>query len=142
MKSLKNITLSVIVILAIGLFSIEMFSERGFNCYLESNFGIETNCDGFMHKSYDYSDYDECRLNMDCWQKVIDDLVNSAINDASDGVLDENYYWARKGISSAIDDLIDNDLKFQIGEYFNNKLNSIPNNLEEPIMEHFGLEWN
>ena len=140
--NIKTISLTVIIVFAVGLFSIEFFSERGFNCWLESQFGIETDCDGYLHKNYDYTDYDECRLNKECWEKVIDDLVNTAINDANDGVIDTDYYWGRKRITNAIDDLIDDNLKFEINEYFDSKLKSIPYKLRQPIMDNFGLEWN
>ena len=154
MKSLKNITLTVIVILVIGLFSIEMFSERGFNCYLESNFGIETDCDGYNPSnngtdvtdvtdvSYKYTDYDMCRLNIDCWKEVIDDLVKSAVNDASDGVIDKDYYRPRRNIWNAADKLIDENIKYEISRYATKKLDSIPYNLKQPIMDNFGLVFN
>jgi hypothetical protein len=151
MKLFKNITLTVIVILGIGLFSIEMYSERGFNCYLESNFGIETDCDGYNPSnngtdvtdvSYKYTDYDKCRTNMDCWKEVIDDLVNTAVNDASDGIIDKDYYRPRKNIWDAAGKLIDENMKYEISRYSVNKLDSIPYKLKQSIMDNFGLVFN
>ena len=151
MKLFKNITLTVIVILVIGLFSIEMYSERGFNCYLESNFGIETDCDGYNPSnngtdvtdvSYKYTDYDKCRTNMDCWKEVIDDLVNTAGNEGSDGIIDKDYYRPRKNIWDAAGKLIDENMKYEISRYSVNKLDSIPYKLKQSIMDNFGLVFN
>ena len=151
MESFKNITLSLIVLLFIGAMAIEIFSERGFNCYLENDFRIETDCDGYNPKkndtnltdvSFKYTDYNKCRVNIDCWQEVIDDLVNTAINDANDGIIDGDYYRARKNIWDAADKLIDENMKYEISQYANEKLSSIPYNLQQPIMDNFGLVWN
>jgi hypothetical protein len=117
-KSISNIVWGVI-----GVFGIYYFFISGF------------------FQPY-YEKYDECKTDEECWKKVINSLIDTAVEDANDGVIDTDYYWGRKRITNAIDDLIDDNLKFEISEYFNSKLKSIPYKLRQPIMDNFGLEWN
>lgn len=89
-----------------------------------------------------YMEYDECKTNEECWKGIINNLVDTAVEDASDGVLDYDYYWDRKKIYDAIDGIIDENLKFRISQHIKKKIEAIPRKYQSNIMKNFRLEWN
>lgn len=117
-KSISNIVWGVI-----GVFGIYYFFISGF------------------FQPY-YEKYDECKTDEECWKKVINSLIDTAVEDASDGVLDEDYYWDRYRIYKAMDDIIDDNLQYRLSQHLDMKLKNIPLKYQRDIMDNFGLEWN
>jgi len=62
---------------------------------------------------YYYSEYEECRNNLDCWESVFESYFNSLKNDFSDGINDKNLETQNLIISQYITRTF-TDEKFQI----------------------------
>tara|TARA_Y100000746_G_C15287549_1_gene360226 strand:+ start:202 stop:726 length:525 start_codon:yes stop_codon:yes gene_type:complete len=141
-KGCQNAAFFFVFILIAPLLIIEFFSERGANCWMEETFGIETDCDGYLYKEITYKDYNQCRLNEDCWDKVFNSLINTAVNDISDGVVDGEYYYSRKRITDAINDIVDDNLEYKLISLFQKKVEAIDPKYQQKVLDEFGLELN
>lgn len=159
MKTLKNITIYGLSIIFIGLFSIEIFSERGFNCWLEDNFGIESDCDGYnvsnnnnnnevkVEKYYEMN----CGIDVECWDRLLDSFFNTMLNDLEDGILDGDYYYGNGDNnnigwydlkSKKLDRIADEMIQYEISQLINEKLKKIDISKQRVIMEEMALQWN
>ena len=133
-----TVVLYVVFIPIIFLLIVEFTYKRGANCWLEDKLGIETICDGFLYKEYTYKDYNQCRLNEDCWDKVFNSLINTAVNDISDGVVDGEYYYSRKRITDAINDIVDDNLEYKLISLFQKKVEAIDPKYQQKVLDEFG----
>jgi hypothetical protein len=100
----------------------------------------------------DYELYKNCKGDKEKWEKVINSLVDSAVEDIEDGVWSDSEYsgWARKrkDITNYVDNNIgDEMLQADIYQMLNTKLNNLNNeypNIEgvrEKVMKRMELMY-
>jgi len=91
-----------------------------------------------------YKDYEECRVDINCWKTVWDNFLYTVLTDAEDGVIDGDYYLDRVRIFRASDKITDELLKGEIGMYFNSQLRErvYKSKYREAVLDELGLVMN
>ena len=94
--------------------------------------------DVFFGKSYWNSK--NCKSDENCWIAVIDDLVDTSLDDAYDGVIDGNYRSDVREMIKNLNNIVDSDVRWRVTEYLKNKIINLPNEYRDKILENFDLE--